>query len=575
MASDFPHVEAAEAYVDAVLTGTIPACRWVRLACERHRADMARAETDPTYPFEFDAAKADRVCRFIVVPLHSKGHWAARREPFELQGWQAFLTCVLFGWVRRPTRLRRFRRAYIKVCRKNGKSEWAARIGLYMLVADGEHGAEVYSGATSEHQAWEVFRPALTMVRNTPALQSRFGVVPYKSSIAVPLTASRFEPLIGNPGDGASPSCALVDEYHEHQTDDLSQTMLTGMGARLQPLLVWITTAGSDTSGPCYQQEKEAERMLSGLVADDELFAVMWGLDDEDDWMDPAMLEKANPNYGVSVSADFLLARHKDAMESTRQQGAYQTKHLNRWVGARTAYFDLPRWMACRRPIELSGFHGRRVRLGLDLASTVDIAALALLFHDPDRDVFSLFAKFYLPEATVELESNKHYQAWAREGRIVVTDGDITDYRRIRDDIEDLARILQVEDIGYDPFQATYLVNELTGLGLPCVEVRSTVQNFSQPMKELDGLIRAGRIEHDGCPVLTWMIGNVTAKEDRKENVYPNKDRRENKIDGVVALLAAMARHMTAPKPKVSIYESRGLLLLDDRGGNSWQSAGF
>jgi phage terminase large subunit-like protein len=331
--------------------------------------------------------------------------------------------------------------------------------------------------------------------------------------------------------------------------------MLTGMGAREQPLMLFITTAGSNTSGPCYALQLEAQRMLDGVVPDDELFALVYGLDEQDDWADPEMLRKANPNYGISVGAEFLLSRHRDAMTNAREQGAYQTKHLNRWVGARSAFFDLPKWIACKHDIRLDDFAGQPVRLGLDLASTVDVNALSILFREGER--YSVFNKFYLPEATVERGSNQHYQAWAREGRLVVTPGEIVDMERIRDDILELAARFTVEEVAYDPFQATMLVTQLMKAGLACVEVRPTVLNFSQPMKHLDGLIRAGRIEHDGDPVLTWMVGNVVALADAKDNVYPRKEQRENKIDGVVALLSALARDMAAPaeSSEISVYE--------------------
>ena len=355
---EHPHVACARRYVDDVLSGRIDTCRWVKLACERSRRDL-EASQEPDYPYRFDPAKAERVCRFLELFPHSKGKWAAQREPFILEGFQAYLTCELFGWVRKRDDLRRFRKALLLVPRKNGKSDWAARVGLYMLAADGEHGAEVYSGATTEKQAWEVFRPALLMAKATPTFLEHYGVQPFKQSIAIAGTASRFEPLIGKPGDGASPSCAIVDEYHEHDTDDFAQTMLTGMGSREQPLMLFITTAGSNVSGPCYSLQLEAQRMLEGVTPDDELFALIYGIDQDDDWTDPEMLRKANPNYGISVGAEFLLARHRDAMANAREQGVYQTKHLNRWVGARCAYFDLPKWIACRREIELDDYAGR------------------------------------------------------------------------------------------------------------------------------------------------------------------------------------------------------------------------
>jgi phage terminase large subunit-like protein len=529
-------------------------CRWVKLACERSRRDREACEA-VDYPFAFDPAKAERVCRFLELFPHTRGGWAARREPFALQAWQAFLTTEIFGWGRKRGGARRFRKALLLVPRKNGKSDWAARFGLYMMAADGEHGAEVYSGATTEKQAWEVFRPALLIARATPRFLEHYGVQTFKQSMAVASTASRFEPLIGKPGDGASPSCAIVDEYHEHATDDLAQTMLTGMDSREQPLMLYITTAGSNTSGPCYSLQLEAQRMLDGVTPDEELFALVYGIDQDDDWADPEMLRKANPNFGGSVGAEFLLSRHRDAMTNAREQGVYQTKHLNRWVGARHAYFDLPKWIACKRDIRLDDFAGQPVRLGVDLASTVDVNAVYILVRGGER--YAVFNRFYLPEATVERGSNQHYRAWAREGRLVVTPGEIVGMERIRDDILELAARLTVEEVAYDPFQATMLVTQLMKAGLACVEVRPTVLNFSQPMKHLDGLIRAGRIEHDGCPVMTWMIGNVVALADARDNVYPRKEQGENKIDGVVALLSALARDLAAPADpgEVSVYE--------------------
>jgi phage terminase large subunit-like protein len=422
-----------------------------------------------------------------------------------------------------------------------------------MFAADKEAGAEVYSGATSEKQAWEVFRPALQMARASPAFREHYGAETFKQSIAIIANGSRFEPLIGKPGDGASPNCAIVDEYHEHDDDSLAQTMLTGMGAREQPLIMFISTAGENTAGPCYQLMLEAQRMLDGLVQDDELFALTYGLDKDDDWADPAMLRKANPNYGISVSEDFLLARHADAMANARQQGIYQIKHLNRWVGAKAPFFDLPKWLACKQEIRLEQFHGRRALLGLDLASTVDVNALVLLLREGEQ--YTAFGRFYLPEATVERSENKHLQAWQREGHLIVTPGQIVDMEWIRDDILDLARQFEIAELGYDPFQATMLVTMLVKAGISCVEVRPTVLNFSQPMKQLDGLIRSGKIAHDGCPVMTWMIGNVTAHRDAKDNVYPRKARDENKIDGVVALLMALARSMVVQEKLESVYE--------------------
>lgn len=550
---DPPHVAAAERYARDVVAGKVPAGKWVRLACERHLNDRRR-EKDKTWPYRFDAAKAERVCAFIELLPHTKGRWASSGERIRLEGWQCFLTACLFGWVRKRDGLRRFRKAFLLVPRKNGKSLLAAAWGLWMFCADGEYGAEVYSGATTERQAWEVFRPARLMALRTPALLSHYGIEVNASNLHILGNGSRFEPLIGKPGDGASPSCAIHDEYHEHPTDDQVDSMETGMGARDQPLQVIITTAGANLSGPCYAAQLDAQKVLEGVIENDGMFACIYGIDKEDDWSAPEALRKANPNFGVSVSADFLEARQREAVASARKQGAFKTKHLNVWVASRDAYFNTQRWIECGDPaLRIEDFAGRRCLLGLDLASKVDIAALEILF--PEGEGYVRFGRYYLPEATVEAPENEHYRAWALEGRLTVTGGEIIDYERIKTDILDLSSQFQVEDVAYDPHQATMLVTALMDAGVPVTEFRPTVLNFSEPMKTLDGLILAKRIRHDGDPVMTWQISNVTARMDAKDNVYPRKERVQDKIDSVVALISALGRAMTRQPAQPSVYD--------------------
>jgi phage terminase large subunit-like protein len=318
-------------YAKDVTSGKIETSKWVRLACQRHIDDLDWQD-DAGFAFRFDAKAAARACAFIELMPHTKGKWAAARETLIMQPWQIFMTACLFGWKRKRDNLRRFRKFLLLVPRKNGKSAWAAAVGNYMFAADGEHGAEVYSGATTEKQAWEVFRPARLMALKRPDMCSHYGIGVNASNLHILKNESRFEPLIGKPGDGASPSLAIVDEYHEHDTDQMFNTMETGMGAREQPLMLVITTAGDNIAGPCYQMQDEAQRMLEGTRQDDEVLAMIYGIDADDDWTDPAILRKANPNWGVSVGVDFLLARQKEALSSPRKAGVFKTKHLNVWV---------------------------------------------------------------------------------------------------------------------------------------------------------------------------------------------------------------------------------------------------
>lgn len=570
--ADHPHVTKAEAYARNVIAGKIPANRWVRLACARHMADLKR-QKDKSFAYRFDAAKAEKVCRFISLLPHTKGKWAGAGEKLKLEPWQCFKTVAIFGWLRKSDGLRRFRRAVILEPRKNGKSAWAASVGLYMLTADGEFGAEVYSGATTEKQAWEVFRPARLMAAKTPALQSHFGVTVNASNLHILANGSRFEPLIGNPGDGASPSCAIVDEYHEHETDNLVSTMETGMGAREQPLMLVITTAGTNVAGPCYQTVVEARRMLEGITDDPETFALMYGIDGPvgqdgdkdyqpgDDWTKPETLRKANPNFDISVKGEWLLAQQRDAINNARKASAFRTKHLNEWVFAKEAYFNVAKWMAATEPgLRMEDFAGQPCTVGLDLASKVDIAAAVFLFRRPAGG-FAAFGKFYLPEKTIELEATGNYAMWQRAGRLIQTDGEMIDHGRILDDLVEASQRYTIESIGYDPAQATMLVTEMQAAGLPVFEFRHTVLNMSEPMKEVEALIRSGKIAHDGDPCFAWQVGNVVAKEDAKDNVYPRKERPENKIDAAVALIMAMGRQMVAADGP-SVYTTRGILMV-------------
>ena len=548
------YVAAAERYCRDVVSGRVPAGKYTRLACERHLADRKRERTR-AFRYRFDAEEAGRICRFLEMLPHVKGKWA-KRDPkrpeanrIKLEPWQCFWLTSLFGWRRKGTNLRRFRKASIYLPRKNGKSTVAAGLGWWMFAKDGEPGAEVYSGATTEKQAWEVFGPARQMALSEPVLPESLGVTVNASNMIKLEDASKFEPIIGKPGDGASPHCAIVDEYHEHATPDLYDTMLTGMGAREQPLQLVISTAGYDIAGPCYDDWLTVQKILDGTLQDDTHFGVIYAADPEDDWTSEIALRKANPNAGVSVSIEYLQSQLRDAIANPRKQGVFKTKHLNLWQNARDAYINMQRWAECRTDVKLGALEGRSCYIGLDLASKIDIAAIELLFPLADGR-YARFGRYYLPDETVQLPENDHYRGWARAGLITVTEGNIIDFSRILEDVEALAARFKVESLAYDPFQATMLVTELQNAGLPCVEVKPTVLNLSEPMKTIDALIRDRKLEHDGDPVMTWMMSNVVAKTDAKDNVYPRKDRPELKIDGFVALCMAMARAMTAPERK-------------------------
>jgi phage terminase large subunit-like protein len=497
------------------------------------------------------------------------------RTPIELEPWQVWIFACAFGWLRKADGLRRYRVLYVVVPRKNGKSIIAAGAGLYMFCMDGEPGAEVYSGATSEYQAWEVFRPARLMALRSPKLTSALGIEVNAKSLVRHADQSRFETITGDPGDGQSPSCSIHDEYHEHDDDSQVETMITGMGAREQPMQIIITTAGDNLAGPCYASILEEREKLEGIGCeggafplDHETFFVEYTIDEGDDWKSPVALRKANPNMGVSVLEDYLLSRQRDAIRTPRKSGAFKTKHLNLWVAARDSYFDIEAWRKCAREwvprraddvLAMKELRGRRAIAGLDLASKIDIAALELLILPKGTkatadDPYIRTGWYFLPEDTVA--DTPAYEGWDKHDLLTVNPGNIIDYDEILIKLEEISKVLQLEQVPYDPHQANYFVTTALKAGMPMLEYRQIVLNMSEPMKELDAATRAGTIAHGGCPVMEWQMNNVVGKLDRKDNVYPNKPRIEAKIDNPVALIMAMGASMVGETETQSFWET-------------------
>lgn len=557
--------EIAELYARKVIAGQADACQWTKLACKRHIADLESGGG----PYVFDVDRAERACRFLELLPHVKGGWAANAELMVLQPWQICIVCVLFGWIKAATGARRFSLAYIEVPRKNGKSFLAAGIGLYMLACDGEFGAEIYSGATTEKQAYEVFLPAKQMIERHPELAQALGLVAGAKRIRRPEDGSRFEVVIGKPGDGASPSCGIVDEYHEHASDALVDTLRTGMGARAiqrsgssgGPLLFIITTAGDNTAGPCKLLHDDVQKILEGSFHRPEVFGIIYALDREDSWTDPRKLSKANPNFGVSVSGEFLETEQQAAILNPRQQGTFQTKYTNSWVGALSGYFDSHKWgQLGDKTLRIEDFIGLPCVLSGDLATKRDFTARIAVFQKTEpgprsRDHYYVFARFYLPEAQVNRPEAPHYREWAAGGWIRVHEGATVDFGAITEETVEEANRLGASEFAFDPWNAAPLAQAVEkNTRAVAVEMMQVPKVLSPAMKETASLIMEGRIHHDGNPVMSWMMGNVVAREDANENVLPRKGtgREENKIDGAVALIMAIARIQTVDSGYVS-----------------------
>lgn len=541
MTSDF--CALALRYAKDVVAGKIPAGRFVKAACKRQIEDLKRWKAKGA-AYRFDTARANKVCRFIELLPHIKGPKAG--EPIVLEPWQVFILTTVFGWVKADGN-RRFRRVYIEVPRGNGKSALSSGVGLYMLCGDGEGGAEVYSFATTRDQAKIVFGDAQNMARRTPGLRTHFGVDVNAHNINVLRTASKFEALSaeGSTLDGLNTHFACVDELHAHKTRAVYDVVETSIGKRVQSLLWVITTAGSNRAGICYEVRGFVIKVLAGVAKDESQFGIVYGLDEEDDWTTEEALIKANPNWGISVMPEVLLPLQAKAMTMPSAANNFKTKHLNEWVNADTAWMDMRAWDACKDPtLDPEQFAGEPTYVALDLASKVDIAAKVAL-HERTIDGkahYFVFGQYYLPRDTVERGENSQYQGWEHMGLLTVTDGAVIDFDVIEQDLLADCSRFEVREVPYDPFQATQLSTRMAAQGVPMVEMRPTVLNFSEPMKQLEALVLQGRLHHNGDPVLAWMMSNVVAHMDAKDNIYPRKERPENKIDGVVALIMALGR---------------------------------
>ena len=562
--SAYPNVNAAQKYARDVVGGRIVACSYVKAACARHLNDLKAAKAK-SYPYRFDRDLAERACRFVQLLPHTKGEWARGNQRIVLEPWQLFSFSMVFGWIRKKDKLRRFREVYEEVPRKNGKSIKVAGAGLYAFCADNEYGAEVYCGATSEKQAWEVFRPALKMARKLPNLRNRFGIVPWAKKLERG-DGSVFEPVIGDPGDGSSPSMSIVDEYHEHPDSRLYDTMITGMGARSQPLMWVITTAGFDIAGPCYEMRERAIEMLEGTSQDDELFAIIYTIDPGDDWTTDEAILKANPNAGVSVKLDYLKSQRDKAVARARLANKYKTKHLNVWVSSKEGYFNMEDWKKCEDPsLTIDQFRGEDCILAFDLARKLDMNSMARLFSrqvDGKTHYYCVGPKFWVPEDTAfdneDRRLGERYQGWIESKHLDATDGSEVDYREILECAKEANLETPAQESPIDPHGAANLSHQLDDEGLNPITMVQNYTNMSDGIKELEAAIVSGRFHHDGNPIMTWCVGNVVGKylPGNDDVVRPIKQGDHNKIDGAVALIMAVGRALANAQVGESVLDT-------------------
>lgn len=549
----------AERYVEDVLAGRQVACKWVRLACERHVRDL---ETGAERGLWFDARAAQVVIAFFSLLKHSKGEWAGR--PVVLEPWQQFVLANIFGW-KRADGTRRFRTAILEVARKNGKTTMAAGVGLYLLVADGEPGAEVYSAATKRDQARLSHSEATRMAKASPQLRREVRI--FKDNIHIPDTASKFEPLGADSDtmDGLNVHGAIVDEIHAHKSRDTWDLLETATGARRQPLMFGISTSGFDRQSLFFSQHEYTEKVLQGVVEDDSWFGICFTIDEEDDWQDEGVWVKANPNLGVSKKWDDMRRKAARAREMPSAQNAFQRLELDIWTHAETKWVNLEHWRACGKAVDANGLRGRTCYGGLDLSSNTDTSALVLMFPpQTEEDDYVVLCRFWIPEESMHERVRRDrvpYDVWVRQGFMTATPGNVIDYEWILDQIYEDANMFDIQELAFDRWGATKIQTELMELFGEefLVGFGQGFVSMSAPMKELEKLILGHRVAHGNNPVLTWMADNLVAREDPAGNIKPDKEKSRERIDGMVALIMALDRATRHEGPRRSVYEDRGL----------------
>jgi len=547
-------------YAEKVVSGKIIAGKLVRLACERHLDDLKSGKMQGLY---FDEDAADHAIAFFGFLKHSKGEWAGCY--FELEPWQQFIVGCLFGW-KRADGTRRFRTAYLQVARKNGKSTLIAGIGLYLFIADGEPGAEVYTAATKRDQARITHSEATRMVKKSPALRKRVGI--FKDNLHIEDTASKFEPLGADADtmDGLNVHGAIIDELHAHKTRAVWDVLETATGSRRQPLQIAITTAGFDQNGICYEQFDYCKKILKRTIKDDTYFAYIATIDKKDDWTDPKVWIKANPNLGVSVKEDDLQRKCDKAKEMPSAQNNFLCKHLNIWTQQAERWIDLTLWDENAGLITEERLLGRTCYGGLDLSSVSDITAWVMVFpDDDDSEKIDLLCRFFCPEARLYDSKNKYkdqYQSWAKQGFLKTTPGDAIDYSFVKKQVLDDAEKFNLVDLNIDRlFQAHQIAMELQEEGLEVLGFTLGFISFSVPMKLFEKTLLKRKLNHGGNPVLRWMADNVAVKRDPMDNLKPDKASSQGKIDGIVAVVMGIDR-LSRHQDETSVYEGRGIITL-------------
>lgn len=514
----------------------------------------------------FDEAKAQRTLRFINNLKHTKGQW--RGVPFDLLPWQEQIVRDVFGTVK-ENGYRKYNTAYVEIPKKNGKSELAAAIALYMTCGDGEWGAEVYGCASDRQQASIVFDVAIDMIDQCPALKKRVKPIMSVKRIVYQPTNSFYQVLSAEAytKHGLNVHAVIFDELHSQPTRELFDVMTKGSGdARTQPLFFLITTAGTDRHSICFEQHQKAEDILIGRKVDPTYYPVIYGINDDDDWGSEANWYKANPSLGHTIDIEKVRNAYTSAKENPAEENIFRQLRLNQWVKQSTRWMPMDKWDACAFAVNPAELEGRDCYAGLDLSSTTDITAFVLIFPPRnEEEKYVVLPFFWIPEENLRLRVRRDhvpYDVWEKQEVLKTTEGNVIHYGFIEKFIEELGQKYHILEIAFDRWGAVQMVQNLEGMGFTVVPFGQGYKDMSPPTKELMKLTLEERLAHGGNPTLRWMMDNIFVRQDPAGNIKMDKEKSTEKIDGAIATVMALDRAIRNKGNNASVYDDRGILIL-------------
>ena len=523
-------------YANKVLNGEIVTGKLIKLAAKRYLNFFDRED------IYFDGSKCDKVINFISKLKHFSGRSSGKN--FILEEWQKWIVYNIFGFYYKDTGLRMTNKVFILVARKNGKSAFASALCLYGLLCDGEDGAQVLNVANSREQGKLLFDMECNLLKSIDPKGKHLHT--YRDRIKYPKTNSYSRCLSSDSTglDGLSASFFVCDETHEYADSKLWDVLISSQGFRSNPLAIQISTSGFRLFGFCRKYRDMCVNILNGVSNDDTQFSAIYEMDDEDNWQLEENWIKANPNIDVTVNRKYLRDQVNMAKNNTSLEVGIRTKNFNQWVSSQDIWINNDTLLKYSQDVKLEDYKDSFCYMGVDLSAVSDLTALSVLIPTDDKFIFKTF--YYLPNSCLQDNSNSElYKEWKRKKLLTITDGNVTDYDFVLNDILRINKSIYISKIGYDSWNATQWAIDATEKSLPLEPFSQALGNFNRPTKEIERLIKMGKVVIDNNEITRWCFSNVMLKYDHNENVKPVKQENQQKIDGVIAMIQALGTYLT------------------------------